>query len=337
MYTLVPGGGFIICESIGDIDPNVPMPPMTEKRQDMLLKDTCDRDPVQRALVKLGELYREDIKPLMNLDYQPDDVQSIFATTDRVLNVVIRITDKLTDQISKICAATMIKERVYGTRYCGDKFYANVGNFMRNKKKIFQRGLAEYHYSVDSLPFFRGDWQICRVAEIIAGKPELLDEFIDQNMLIAICGADRDFGDMFNGFVDILSAFFEDTERLARMERTLDKSIYLERLMEMLGDHNICDTVRSEYILDGPQFIRLISTVNRKTMQDLYTIQCNIVDGVARTSEVNLSKILTRTVNMFTVATLYIMYQAYQLRDIYCWAQAVNRYTDTLLAELKAD
>ena len=80
--------------------------------------------------------------------------------------------------------------------------------------------------------------------------------------------------------------------------------------------------------------VRFISIITRRSMQDLYEIQCDTVDGK---TDVDLSKVLSRTLNMFGIMVMYIMYMAYQLRETYYWAKAVDQYTDQLLAELKSN
>ena len=336
MYSLVPGGAIIMCESVADFDENVPMPPMTEERQTKLMEEHVDKDPVMRAIEKLSVTYHNYLKPLMQTNYQPDDPESIFRTIDMINHSISRISEKTIGLISKMVGVMTIQGGAYCDRYCGDKFYAHAGLFLKNRKTIMQKGLGEYPFNVDMLSMFRGDWQISKIMDICMAKPELLDKYIDPDMFDSLVGSDRDLAGTFNDIPDLLSAFFEDTVRLARLERHDNRTVYLERLLDSLNhdrfDLGCCDSCGPRDRMGSQTVVRFISTVTRRSMQDLYEIQCDAVGGKV---DVDLSKVLSRTLNMFGIVVMYIMYMAYQLRSTYCWTKAVDRYTDQLLAELK--
>lgn len=333
MYSLVPNGSIIICESVADYDENVPMPSMSEEQQAKLMEENVDKDPVMKALHKLGETYFKYVKPLMNMNYQPNNTEDILTVIDTLNHTTSEISEKLIKRITKLAGTIMIGNATYRHRYCGDKFYAHIAEFLKNKKKIYQAGLGEYRYMSDRLDMFNGDWQICRILGVIQGKPELLDMYMDQDTFSALCGADYDLAATFGGLPDLLYTFFENPERLSRAERHRETSIHMDRLIEdlQLSSDDVPVHLRD---LDGPGVIRFISGVTRKTMQELYDIQSDVIDGKV---DVNLSKIMTRLVNLFGIATIYIMYLAYELRFRYDMSQALNRYTDQLLIEINRD
>lgn len=330
MYSLVPNGSIIICESIADYDENVPMPSMSEEHQAKLMEENVDKDPVMKALHKLGEAYFKYVKPLMNMNYQPDNTEDILEAIDTLNHTTSEISEKLVKRITKLAGTIMIGNAAYCHRYCGDKFYAHIADFLKNKKKIYQAGLGEYRYMTDELEMFCGDWQISRILGVVQGKPELLDMYMDPDTFSALCGADRDLGAMFGGLPDLLYVFFENPERLSRAERHREKTLYLDRLIEdlQLESEDVPLHLRD---LDGPGVIRFISGVTRRTMQDLYDIQSDVIDGKV---DVNLSKIMTRLINLFGIGTIYIMYLAYELRLRYNMSLALDRYTDQLLIEI---
>lgn len=334
MYTLVPGGGFILCESIADIDDNAPVPPMAPEVQNKMLEEHCDSDPVAKALSKLGDVYLNVVKPLMSMNYTPGDIQSIVSATETISRAVTIISEKAVPLIAKMQGVLAINDTVYSERYCGDKFYAHIGLFMKSMKRIQQEGLTEYSYTVDMLPMFNGAWRINRIMNILINKPDLLDTFLDQNMLFTLTGFDRDGMEMFDGMIDIMETFFVNTEKLARLEKHQDKTLYIVNLFESLGspvDWTISPC--RDMNMSPVSLLQYISQVTRKTLQEMYEIQTNMIDGK---TDVDLSKVIYRVVNLYGVITLHTLFMAYQLRRNCAWASAVNRYTDLLLNTLKA-
>lgn len=334
MYTLVPGGGFIMCENVADIDDNVPMPPMSPEAQAKMVEEHCDTDPVTKTLHKLGDVYTSTIQPLMSMNYTPDDPASVEAATNAVSRAMSVISERALPLVAKLSGLIAINDSVYGYRYCGDKFYAHIGLFMKNMKRIQQEGLMEYSYTVDILPMFNGEWRVRRIINMLAGNPDLLDVYINQEMLATITGYDRDGMEVYDSMIDIMETFFLKTEKLARLERHRDETIYLVTLMESFGD-SPTDPAEFRGRTDGGAAItRLASQVIRKTLQEMYNVQNDVLEGK---SDVDLSKAIYRTVNLYGIITLHSMYMSYQLRRTCAWASAVNRYTDLLLSTLKTD
>lgn len=337
-FTLIPGGGFVMCESgVSDFDVNAPTPPITEEKAVSLLKDNCDNDPVMKAIEKLKKTYQEYIQPLMNLNYQPEDSQSILQTTEQIRIVASAISERSIKLITKICGTLMIQDKTYGNRYCGDKFYANAGLFIKNMKRIKQLGLKEYQYTVDYL--FNGEWQLYRMLDVFQAKPDLLDEFISGEMLDNISCPDCPVSDMFDGIGDAMNVIFNDIDRLCKLEHKRDNRITIERLLTLFGQSNSSNEmcyVTSERDCDGPTLIRFVSSIVRKTMQETYEIQCRIADAENGVNP-DLSKMMMRLTNLFGIVTLYIVSKAYTLRERCAWARAADQYTDALLRSLATD
>ncbi len=332
MYTLVPGGGFMLCESIADIDENVPRPPMSEVDQKHAISALKDDDPVGEYISKLKEVYEEIVQPLMIMNYTPATAEDIVNATDTISRAVSKISEKTVKWVSKLQGLILVSMRVYGDHYCGDKFYAHVGHFIKNMKRIQQECLMEFSYNVDVLPMFNGEWRINRILSMASSNPEILDMLIDADMLTVLTGFDRDGMEVFDSLSDVLSFFFTNIERLVRMERHIEQTIYISRLLEsMNSDMGQSPCAPCDMRYNGPDVLRFVSSVSRRTMQEMYEVQCDLVDGKM---DVNLSKSITRVMNLYAIITLYVMYMAYQLRRHTAWASAVDRYTNQLLTVL---
>ena len=75
--TLYPGGAFMLCESIGEFDDNMPAPAPAA-----VPSDWNAEDPVIKLISKMKPIYDQRIAPLLNMNYSYETSEDERSVSD---------------------------------------------------------------------------------------------------------------------------------------------------------------------------------------------------------------------------------------------------------------
>lgn len=334
-FSMCPGGAMMFCESVGEYDENIPMPPVPEEKQIEITNSFLSRDPVITVINMLRPYYLKYIKPLSSLNYRPTETADVTQTAETISIATSCIGNGLRDAIAYCVAMMSIATRTYTDRYAGEKFYALAGTFIKNKARLRQLGFNSMEFQVSTMSAFNQSWSISRIIEILIGHPQILEQIIDGDTLRGLVDSDYDIT-MFDGLSDLLVAVFEDPERLARLESNESRTIYLESLINsMRKDDGPMDCDRAD-VNRTACLMRFISQIVRQNMRECYDVQCNVADGTF-SGFVDFSKAILRLHNLFALCVIHVLVCAYYAREQVEFTKSASRFTDRMLEALKAD
>lgn len=332
-FSMCPGGAMMFCESAGEYDENIPMPPVPEEEQVKIADSFLSRDPVITVTNMLRPYYLNYIKPLASLNYRPTETEDVAQTAEKISIATSCVGNGLRDAISYCVAMMDIPTSTYTDRYAGEKFYALAGIFIKNKARLRQLGFNSTEFQVSTMSAFNQHWSISRVVEILTGNPQLMEQIIDGDTLRGLVDSDYDLT-MFDGFNDLLVAVFDDPERLARLESSESRTIYLEQLIDSMrqDDHPMpCDRKDVSRTTCLTQFI---SKIIRQNMRECYDVQCDVADGTF-SGFADFSKAILRLHNLFALCVIHALVCTYSAREQVEYTKNATRFTDRMLEALK--
>lgn len=338
-FTLYPGGAFMMCESVGEFDENVPLPTPQETPAAVMapMVEQCD-DPVIKTTAVLSAVYERSIVPMLSMDqtFDGEDAQAILHKLETISTGISDIANSLRKSIGKLSGMV----RVFGrdeSEYATETFTSHLGFFMKNASTVKRQGIEFSEYSFNAIPAFQSTWRIQGLVTALHNTPEMLDEILYAATLNKLVGGDSDrVTDTFESTIDILRCVYSDPERMSRLECRLTRRIAFD---DLLGNRRYCGEVCA--CDDSDKVCRkmycMLSENLRSICRQCYDMQCQVIDGDLEAGEFtrNVAKLLSRSVNLFAIGTLLAMAVATQLREVVAYKQGVDSYTKLLLDTLK--
>ena len=343
-FTLYPkGGAFMLCESLGEFDSNVPLKQETElaslsddKVAPYIEKSIASCDYVQMVSRKLGEVWSSYVDPLMR--YPLDDMtdEGIIKTTEMISSYATAIADDLQYVISKITAAHAITN---SSRCESDFEYGGlktlVGIYLKNKQNLIRDGYDKFAYNVRSHPFF--GWNGYTLSRRLLGCRDILKkQLLTSDILDEFSNNDAEFSKYFSSITDMMTTCFSDYDRLLRQE---EHSTYTRRLSEyvkynMSSDPEIAQCGAKSSDRDT-ELMNTISHMLRKTKQHMYDIQSELMDAESlyKNSEYNkrFYHTISLIVNVFVISVIYCFSCAYNISASVDTHNNVNQYAEDLM------
>lgn len=320
-FTLIPGGAFMMCESISEFDENIPAQtaePTPEEikrveavgmRTDWIISTTND----------LGEIYRSKVMPLMSMELNPVDVTDTVALADKISG--------LTSEIIECLQKVFLKVRSAYDYLCSDKvkeeylFGAvkdHLGIIIKSMNAIRKGGydhistLYRYH------PVF-GAYDTNQVINALLSAPDLLkDCVIDQNVIMQFVSMDSPIITNFSDIQDLLNVTFNDPDRRSRQERVETRTYTIDDIIKyhIVHDRGItCDSNTTNCV-----FMKHMSHVLRKVKQKCYNLQVEMSEVGASGNAEHTNRCMyscgVSVVNTFILGTLLILGMAYELNNL---------------------
>lgn len=342
-YTLYPGGAFMLCESIDEVDVNIPtpQPPMNTAVKQAAV--AMDDDPVLKVVNKLGEVYRKDVTPLMNMSYEYEDVSTAVAALEQVSQSASHMVECLQKRISKLVANLAALNL---TLYEDPVFNSHLGLFMKKYDAIHRQGLGSYEYSYSAMEAFRSSWNVDGIIAVLENQPDLMNDIVFMSDMRAFMGGDSSepILQVFESFPDLIECIYNQSERMARLEavqnRTLNISHLMARNRRSELDASPCDSTGDEITQFMKRFFRIMSVTLRSIMKECYSTECDLLDGTIPVADagcaVQFRKILAKCVNLFAIGTMISMYMATQARGVIAEKRAIGEYAKLLVDTLKS-
>ena len=321
-FTLIPGGAFMMCESISEFDENVPAQtaePTPEEikrveavgmRTDWIISTTND----------LGEIYRSKVMPLMSMELNPVDVTDTVALAERIgvltgeiIECLQKVFMRVRSAYDYLYANSKVKED-----YVFGAVKDHLGIIIKNMETIRRNGydhmstLYRYH------PVY-GAYDTDRVIKALLSAPDLLkDSVIDQKTIMQFVGMDSPLITNFSDVQDLLNVTFNDPNRRARQERVETRTYVIDDIIKyhIAPDNGItCDNNSTNCM-----FMKHMSHVLRKVKQKCYNLQVEMSEVGASGNAEHTNRCMytcgVSVVNTFILGTLLILGMAYELNNL---------------------
>lgn len=365
-FSLYPGDAFVMCESIGEFDQNVPLPSAAVKRVDTgetvqpadvqsPLTHNTERvvrfdpsfDPVLMTIGKLQPLYDEKIKPLLNQDYSLSEL-SMAERIERFENV-----SSIVSCAVNLIRCILVKQVALLNYYTGpqspvnESFMTHLGTFIKNADYISQQGYDSYECSYHALPLFTNDWSMKGFVTLIANQPDALNAPIFMKNLRSVLsdfdGSAQSIVNTFDSLVDMIGCIFGDPARMSRLEATNRETVSFRGLLSE-ARYTIPDatptTVGECCTVD---MYRVYMCLASKILKDISSCCYEAVCELSSGEEVDLEQYseclhdnMMKCVNLFALGTAVSMTYATRLRYFVAREKTVKEYTEFLLNLLKA-
>ena len=321
-FTLIPGGAFMMCESISEFDENVPAqtaeptPEEIKRVSDMGMRT----DWVISTINNLGEIYRTKVVPMMTMELNPVDITDTVALADKISGLTSEIIECLQKVFLKVRSAY---DYLYSDKVKEDYLFGAVkdhlGIIIKNMNTIRKGGydhvstLYRYH------PVF-GAYDTNRVINALLSAPDLLkDCVIDQNIIMQFVSMDSPFITNFSDVQDLLNVTFNDPDRRSRQERVETRTYTIDDIVKYHiaseGYNIACDSNTTNCA-----FMKHMSHVLRKVKQKCYNLQVEMSEVGASGNAEHTNRCMyscgVSVVNTFILGTLLILGMAYELNNL---------------------
>jgi len=339
-FSLYPGGAFMLCESVGEFDENVPLPTPKETPAAVMtpMVEQGD-DPVIKTIAKLSAVYERTVEPMLTMD-QTGDIEDTQGTLHKLETISVGISD-IANNVRKSIGTLSGMVRVFTSAnadYAEESFASHLGLFMQSTAIVKREGVASTEYSYDTLPIYERMWKMNNLISALHSTPEVLDDIIYASTFDALIAGDseRTF-DIFESTIDMLQCIYTNPERLARLQTRVTNKIEFDNLVKSRAwaEESNCQQADNDKMCR--QYACTLSTSLRKVSQSCYDMQCRLVDGTLTSGEFSTTvrRLLSRCINLFAVGTLVALTLATELRAIIAKKQEVDEYTKLLLSILK--
>ena len=313
-YTLVPGGSFVMCETISEFDENVPAPASVN-----------DATP--------PEIYGPLIMPLINLPLDRTSDEDVVSAADMISNTATSVVEQLIPLLMKIQMSR---------RMClqnSEEFtYAPVrevlGIVIENKQQLIKDGYGNIGFSYTTHPAFES-WGANRIINMMLKNPELIKHnVIDMNMIAEVSDCKPMF-DLFDSIPDMFDTMFNNPERRARQEMFLTDSESLDTIIKYrLGEAPIeapnCSHEEDPFCM----LTRGLSKMLRKVKQKCYGLYCDASERECEMTVEQRNKCLYHcgalVVNMFVISAIALISHAYLVQRCMDKQQCIQNWCDEI-------
>lgn len=322
-FTLIPGGAFMMCESISEFDENVPVQtaePTPEEikrveavgmRTDWIISTTND----------LGEIYRSKVMPLMSMELNPVDVTDTVALAERIgvltgeiIECLQKVFMRVRSAYEYLCLNSKVKED-----YLFAPVKDHLGIIIKNMNTIRKSGYDHMATLYRHHPVY-GAYDTNRVVKALLSAPDLLKEcVIDQKVVMQFVGIDSPLITNFDDIQDLLEVTFNDPARRSRQERVETRTYTIDDIVKYHIAGEDCNIAR-----DGDSvncmFMKHMSHVLRKVKQKCYNLQVEMSEVGASGNAEHTNRCMyscgVSVVNTFILGTLLILGMAYELNNL---------------------
>lgn len=332
--TLYPGGAFMMCESIGEFDDNMPAPAPAA-----VPSNWNAEDPVIKLITKMQPIYDQRIAPLLNMNYSYEtseeaivQLEQIRVALDQSVNAISRCIAKM----NGLCQVCVNRSLFFGT-----DFYSHMGLFMKSAAKVQQSGYIQYDYETRENRALACDYNIENLISKVCNYPEMLDQIIEGPIWDNL--VDRGefiLANSYAGTADMLRCCFTDMDRFMRQEIRTASRVHYQNLLSIgstADDRDTVDPFPSTRTRIMRKILKLMSDILRRTSMEIYDLKCKMMDG-SLTPEVYMDHVkpmMLRVYNLFAVSMCVALNLAYNLRHSQDWNNAVNAYTKQLISVLE--
>ena len=346
-FTKYPHGGFMMCESISEVDPNVappdtPVDVVGPEKSETVVNNMLSYhgDYVLDQLNKLGTLYHSEMEPLMSHALKIESVEERREFANVVSDKATIVCDTLREMI---VSSTSMHTCVSSPRYQMASVACNAKMLLQCMPDIRKKGYSTASAHIVNHPVFYS-WGGSILIRAMLRSMDVMDDRLYQLQSVKPL-VDNDFHEtlvtMFDDATDMFHVLFDDHARLERQNvidlRTYNINHLLREALDQPGNEAAkvdCgyDCTDRELVTGFTNKTAQVVQLVRQKMYDLIASTHDPDDGVDYTSlhQKCFYYALTQLTNLFLTCTLYLTYIAYDIRN----AISTKRSIDNLIMQI---
>lgn len=359
-FTLVPGGSFIMTESIGAFDDNVPAPDVPVEEHDSTdvpiaaspeetpverlrkrLSADKDRNAVVEVTNDLRDVYQGIMIPTINrqLDqYQPEEIARVAEEISNDTSAAIHVLMHLIEKVR--CMTKLYDNSQTRNAILYAPVRDNLGFLIKHLKDIEQDGFESMQIHFTYHPAFE-EYSVNQIASAILNAPDVLKhDIITLETLERIVGRDAKICTMFRDVMDMLNTMLSTEDaavsRRIRQETTNSYSYHLAEIIKW-NIPNDSDCVTTGNTNENSLLCRMtksLSICQRKIKQKCYDVQVACSDMEAPDIKECNQKMYCCSLmlfNMFVVTAAVLLSMAYQANRILTEKRIVEDWIQSIL------
>lgn len=341
-YTLIPGGAMVVCESISEFDPNMTSeqvpddnglsrdhvvsgltPPAEHPIRAALARDTA-YCPLAALSNKLRPLY-DEVRGLMTAQLTFDAPEEMAAHLEHVSSLASQVFDMMRLCLVKTGA---LYRYLDGSGYYMEPVREFGGFFIRKGDQLMKDGFDSITSESSWLPEIEV-YNIRRRVNTCMEYDDLLPMAPTDIFSVVDWCSDKP---RFNNSDDFLNCFFNDPERLQRLQKTEQRSHNLKHLVRSPDCDCTCEADGCKTF--DASLITWMSRVLRAIKMRCYSLQCDLIDPgqhVDITNRSHMSPLYSAVVNMFTYPAVLLIAEAYEIENAMAARDAIQAGVNEIL------
>lgn len=341
-FTLYPDGAFMMCESVGEFDPNVPLP---EERTvaslkpeeiptyvDKVLAPKCQ---VEQVIKELTPVYQEWVVPLIGMDLSSDLDDQVVQVSEKLSHTATVVCDAITRQLMRLMGPHRAAEACMPC-YISDAVREIIGIYVKRKSEIISGGYDAVNLSTTSSRVFNY-WAILAACRLMSLKEIMMNGALDFSIINDVSYGDNNLSKYCHNAIELMSLVFNDYDRMMRLEAPNPRVYYID---DLIRDMDTCTAVKPIAADDGSrtwcdkEFMNAMSHYVRKIKQKMYAIQCELLDRESDFKSVDYNAQFFRSasliINIFALGTVIAVSEAYDVNEMTARRDDVIHYVETI-------
>lgn len=360
-YTLVPGGTFVMCESISEFDANAPVEvetvpeadsapepeviPEPETITDRLRKKVAadqSENMVLRILTDLNELYNGCVVNMINRDLSvssPEDIAAVSSQINDDAEVITSVLIKMLQRLRAFglvgCESSMRRAIVYAP------IRDNLGFLIKNAAALERNGYGSVTVHRTTHPAF-SQYDVQYIVNAAVNAPDLLEhELLTLSTFSQLTSSENPICTMFSDIMDLFNTMLTNYERRIRQEQTNSYTYQLNAIIkwEIPMDHDCApckENNESGYTAVYAKLINQISKIQRRVKLACYDIQVDILDHNDSSITVinkELYKCSVQLFNIFAITAIFLIACAYDAQCILDEKSTIKNWISDILKQ----
>lgn len=332
-FTKYPHGAFMMCESLSEMDPNMPKDPSPVDNvppeqativADAIIKKDCTGDYLVEHMLSMGRMYHEKLEPLMKAPLYIESVEERKRFADHVADLATEVGDFLRGMIVE---ANTKAETVGNRNYIMSAVKSNAGIIIKNLDKIQREGYHSIRYMMIEHPVFH-TWATRDLVISMTNALKMFKDHVYQIQTLKPIIAGEMYDTITNSFTDtfdMLSVLFDNCDRRQRQEQIMTHTSDIRYVIkELMHDGDKNRPVSCEDYIYHPEFTATllcrIAHMVQNVRQSMYDLSVSCIDDENEESIIKWHQKMyyhacTCIVNTFIVSTLYIADLSYAIQN----------------------
>ena len=340
-FTLYPDGAFMMCESIGEFDPNVPLPEEKEIQSvpveqvptyvDQVLVPKCQ---VEQVIKELTPVYNAVVQPCMDMGLDTSTDEMIAQTAEKISQAATTVCDAIQMQLSRLAgpyaAINDCDQYIYGS--CR----RITGIYLKNRDVISRDGYDYALIQVRSSRVFNLE-ALNITNKLVDLKDVISNGMLDFSIVDDMTYNSNPLSKYCQNVPGLLHLAFQDYDKLVRFENVESSSYSIEEMVRRvinMDDRPIAIYNEYEGINRFNHFLKELSHYTRKIKQKMYMIQCELLEHESDFAHMNYNKEFFRAtsliVNLFALGTTIALSEAYEINAMVSRKESIESYCDMI-------
>ena len=365
-FTLIPGGSFVMCESISEFDVNAPVEVVPPVEADEAPADAATAAPVMednvaarlrkkvaagecdvvlKTLQDLGEVFDGAIVPMVNRNLEatsPEQIASVAAELDSDAEVVSAALIQILNYLRTYCQ--LLDNGAVRNAVVYAPIRDNLGFLIRNQQQLERDGFGKQTIYHTFHPAFES-YAIRQMVNTALNAPDLIKhELLTLDTFSKLNSSDCGMCSMFSDIMDMMNTMLHTEAGAERRIRQENCNSYTYTLKEIIKWNIPMDTSNEikqlgvgDHGTTCCNLTNMISKMLRKVKQKCYNLQVDALDGEYTIKSANecLYRCSVSIFNVFTICTMWMIACAYEAQSVQVEKKAVNEWIHSILKQYR--